>query len=207
MLFFPIATGEATDVASIGVDGIEKREYAGGLVIMAFRASLLCALVGLLTLLPIGTLHAEKPTGKCCATCNGSCGSVNYYRKCRFCETAPSGSSQARGDSDKKRSGSSGGLASRVAPVPTGFIMPWTYPVMPMMAMPFATPAGFQSRSGPDEYRGETRGQSRCEQIEEELDEIRKAFIRVETLLRGQQEVLGKLTDRVQALEKGVKVE
>lgn len=173
---------------------------------MAFRVALLSALVGLLTLLPIGTLRAEKPTGKCGATCDGSCGTVNYYRKCRFCETAPSGSSQARGDSDKKRSGSSGGLASRVAPTPTGFIMPWTYPVMPMMAMPFATPAGFQAR-GVDESRGEPRGQTRCEQIEEELDEIRRAFSRVETLLRGQQEVLGKLTDRVQALEKGVKVE
>jgi hypothetical protein len=168
---------------------------------MAFRVSLLSALVGLLTLLPLGTLRAEKPAGKCCATCDGSCGSVNYYRKCRFCETAPSGSNQARGDSDNKRSGSSGGLASRVAPAPTGFIMPWTYPVMPMMAMPFASPAGFQSRGG-DESRGETRGQSRCEQIEEELDEIRKAFSRVETLLRGQQEVLDTLTDRVIELEK-----
>ncbi len=72
---------------------------------------------------------------------------------------------------------------------------------MPMMAMPFASPAGFQSRSGDDESRGETRGQTRIDQIEEELDEIRKAFSRVETLLRGQQEVLDTLTDKVKKLE------
>ena len=174
---------------------------------MAFRVSPLSIFIGLLTLLPIETVLAQTPSGKCCPTCDGSCGSVNYYRKCRFGATAASGAGQTRSEPDKKRSSPSGGLASRLAPTPTGLVMPWTYPVMPMMAMPFATPAGFQTRGGDDESRGEIRGQSRVAQIEEELNQIRSAFLGVEKLIRGQQDVLEKLTDRVQALENGVKVE